>query len=215
MGGADTPSMIGRTDPTSERRAQQLARGLETADRGRREYALHALGALWWPNHSCMKPSKGHALPTRELLARVATHVNQEQEETTRIAALVALRKAWKAYEIMESNRPAESAAWKRPSETIAAVGAALGDRSRLVRIVASAALAEVPCAELISELRSALQDEVWAVRYNAIIALAALAPDESLVDALRRSQPSTTHTGFGDAVLALRRRGFSVPGDS
>lgn len=202
-------AVIGHPDAAAEQRAQQIARSLDSPRRGRREHALQTLAELWFPISSCFG-NPPHALPTPELLERVAARVREEREDTARIAALTATRAGWQAFQYMAAGDGADPARWQIPPASIAAVGDALRGGSRLVRVAAARVLAEAPCTELAADLTRALDDEVWTVRWCAAKALADLGHTENLVEVLQRSVPRTAMAGhdFYRAARALGERG-------
>jgi hypothetical protein len=69
-----------------------------------------------------------------------------------------------------------------------------------------------MPRQELVSQLRIALNDQTWTVRWNAVTALASLQAEEALAQVLQRSRPRDHSTDryydFDRAVSSIERLG-------
>ncbi len=218
MSGVEPDSVIGHPDAESERRAKQMSAGLDAESPGRREGTLLRLAQLWFPSASCFHARPPHAMPTPALLESVARCAGEEQRDAVRLAAIVATRAGWKAFRVARTRDPAGASRLEVPAASVAAIRDALGATSGVLRINAARLLAEFPRPELLPVLRSALADRVWTVRWNAVRAIAALEPDDSLVEVLRRSQPrdaaSVVAQDFRRAVAALKERDLSMPAE-
>src|SRR5262249_32979978 len=119
-------------------------------------------------------------------------------------------------FQVLRQRRPDEASSWEVPRSSTLAIGGALSARSNLLRISAACLVAKFPSAELLPALRSALEDEVWTVRWNAVAAIAALAPDQGLIQVLLRARPrdlsSDVAHDFRRALQVLRDQGLPLP---
>jgi hypothetical protein len=209
-------SVVGSSDPECERRAAQLAAELEVENTGRREHTLLALAQLWFPLSSSFATRPPHAMPTPALLESVARCAAEPQKDSVRLAAIVATAAAWRALRVARQKKPADGPLEDLPAASIAVVRDALTAKQNALRLNAARLLAEVPLLELLPQLKLAAADPIWTVRWNAVRALSALEPDESLIAALQRSQPrdptSAVAHDFRRAVEALTTAGLSLP---
>lgn len=216
MAGVHPYLVIGYPDSESERRARQILEGLDSHKSGRRQKSLLALARLWFPLASCFNAQPPHAMPTQPMLERVARCVRNDPEDYVRLAAIVATGAAWRAFEVASARHPDCASLYEIPSSSVAAVVDVLHVGANLLRIAAIRLLADFPSPELLPHLRAALFDQVWTVRWNAVRALAYLGDDQRLVDVLLQSRPREGSVGglpdFGNAVAALKQRGFSLP---
>jgi HEAT repeat protein len=155
-------------------------------------------------------------MPTPALLEAVARCVDEEQKDSVRLAAIVATGAGWRAFRVVRMKNSSEATCWDVPMASIAAIQGALNATSNVLRINAARLLAEFPMVEALPQLRTALLDHIWTVRWNAVRAIAALEPDESLIEVLIRSQPhersNVVAHDFCLAVEALRASGLSLP---
>jgi hypothetical protein len=216
MAGVDPFVAIGRPDPESERRARQLLDNVDSPKAGRRQHSLLALGALWFPLASCLMARPPHAMPTPSMLERVARCIGEDAEDSVRLAAIVATREGWRAFQVARARDPDRAPQYEVPKGSVAAIVDVLGVGSNLLRIAAARLLADFPSPELLPHLKAALADPVWTVRWNAVRALASLGSDPSLVEVLLQSRPREASVAsahdFGPAIAALKRSGVAVP---
>ena len=96
------------------------------------------------------------------------------------------------------------------------AVGYALQAKNNILRLNAARLVADFPSAHLLPMLRSALTDELWTVRWDAVAAIAAIEPDEALLPVLLRTRPRDSSKVVAEqyrrALAVLGERGVSLP---
>lgn len=188
------PSTQYEADERIARYLERLAGG--TAGR-KAQFFLDAVASAWGPElKSCFGRTKWHVAPRPADVVVVAGEAAPGRPVGVRVSALSALA---------QSGEHAHLGA--------AAVKSALGDGERRVRLAASRAAAEGRLADVLGrELRSLLDDDVWAVRWHAARGLVSRAYDSEL-GVLAHMLVTTTPRGgmsltaWAHAVEAVRPR--------
>jgi hypothetical protein len=190
--------MLPSTQPeANERTARHLCR-LASGGAGRKtQFFLEAVASAWAPElRSCLGRTKWHVAPRAEDMPTVTAHAEPAWPARVRVAALAAVAHAG-------AHAPLVGHAIKH----------GLCDADRSVRLAAARAAAEANLGDTVAqELRSVLDDDVWAVRWHAARGLVARAFDSelgSLAHMLVKTTPRAgmALTSWAHAARALRPR--------
>lgn len=204
MGGTHPLATL-RSPPTvaATRRAERAVIALTE---GRKfQWHLQVLGSLWFSMASCFRlPGRAvPSLPGLQVVARLVDHSDLD-------VAIAAVQALCAAAEACSSGTGAPVASWADVPDCVAGIRRSLGDGRALLRLAASRLLAGWPTSALAAETRVLLDDPVYSVRWNAIVALATLGSGEGLREALERSAPRASDGSdwyrYADAVAAVDR---------
>jgi hypothetical protein len=180
---------------------ERIARHLERLSGGtagrKAQFFLDAITSAWSPElSSCFGRTKWHVAVRAEDVVTVAGFAEHSPKPEVRVAALSALAHGGEHAHL-----------------GVRAVKQALTDRERQVRLAAARTAAEAKLGDSVGrELRGALGDDVWAVRWHAARGLVSRAYDSEL-GALAQMLVETTPRGgmsltaWAHAVEAVRPR--------
>jgi hypothetical protein len=180
-----------------ERIARYLGRlAIGTAGR-KAQFFLEVIASAWGPDlTSCLGATKWHVEPSADDVEVVTKEAFIDRPADVRIAALHAIAQAGPHAHLGSQ-----------------VVKEGLGDGERRVRLAAARAAAEAHLGDSVGrELRNALGDDVWAVRWHAARGLVARAYDSelgSLAHILVTTTPrgGMSLTAWAQAVEAIRPR--------